>query len=573
MFQFLNDHCVEGWDNLILSDGIFDFVLRIDVRKNTYVLEYIKEDLPYSLKKEGQYGDFLHYLQNMLYSNTEGFSVENFFSEEFSEAMRLIRIIGALSVHNSYSVLCKLKMEEHIYYKRMLFYYDRDTGAGKGNDSKTHIQEHNILAFCEDVTVVSDFVSRYEDVAAVSGFVPEYADKCVVPEYNEIRKQKEELKALQDNIIYLAHEIRTPVNSIYGNLCILKMEEYQNNKYLGNALFSAEYLLQLVNGILNINELKNNKNVRKIEAVTLEDLLKYPKGIFEQMAEDKNIELQFFCDKPVYRYLYLNREIIQQILINLISNAIKYTDGGGRVFCRISEEYLEEKRVKFLLEVADTGIGMEEDFLIKKFSSVRKDYTREYRKKNVAGSGLGLSITRRLVELLHGSLKIVSQVECGTNILVELEVDGDDVRYDTYCLSRREKKKANTGGYTLVKRVLVAEDEDANMEIICKYLDKLGIEADKSYSGNEVVEIFARSIENYYDMILMDINMPDKGGIEAIRTIRGLDRKDKNLPVIAVTADTIDKQKMNDVSVKINGYITKPYRLEDIISALSKYQR
>ncbi len=237
--------------------------------------------------------------------------------------------------------------------------------------------------------------------------------------------------------------------------------------------------------------------------------------------------------------------------------------------CRITEIYLEEKRVKLLLEVTDTGIGIEEDFL----SDIWNAYTREYRMKGILGSGLGLMLTKRMVELLHGSIDIISRVGLGTKVSVELEVDGDDVLYARPASPADKKTTAQGRSPVLIKRALVAEDEESNMEIICRYLEQLGVAADRAYNGKDAIEIFEKSHTDYYHIILMDINMPGTDGIEAIRRIRNMERTDKTLPIIAVTAEIPGKEKEGALSAQIDGYLIKPYRMEDIRSVLLEYQK
>ncbi|MDE6662139.1 MAG: response regulator [Lachnospiraceae bacterium] len=380
----------------------------------------------------------------------------------------------------------------------------------------------------------------------------------------------EDEKILQDYAAYLTHEIKTPLNSICGNLDIIKREGCLDNEYLNNAILAADYLAHLVDSVMLIFGIENDTDVTKAHAVTPEEVFKSINGILEVAAAEKNIKLQFLFGEKVYQYLYLNRAAIQQIIINLISNSIKYTDEGGTVLCRIAQKYLEEKRVKLFLEVEDTGIGMEEEFV----SCVWDEFTREGRKEDAKGNGLGMSITKRLVELMNGSIKINTRPGHGTKVTIELDVDGDDIRYDLDAPPEKEEKQISEGirGYTLPKRVLVAEDERANMDIICKYLEILGIEADKAYDGDEVMEIFNKSEENRYDVILMDINLPEKSGMEAVREIRKSDREDNGIPIVIITADTLDRHRPDILSAKINGYIIKPYSLEDVRTVLLKYR-
>ena len=529
MFKFLKDRFEGKLVNLILPEGFFDFILFVNVRKGTYIRKYEKKRLPYGIPEEGRYDDLLKRMQERLCGG----------EEEFYENMKLIRILGALAVQEKYTVICSFRIGNHIYHKKITF-------IGNTFYKKTSKQKENVIVFCEDITGIFFDWEAGKDDSGTSG------------------RQRKKTEALQKRIEYLVHEIRTSLNSIYGSLTLLREEGYPENGYLDNAVLSAEYLRNLVNSVLDISALEG-RNAGKIEAVTLEELIKYPKGIFAQEIEKRGIRLRFLFGEPVYRYLYLNRMVVQQIIINLISNAVKYTEDGGQVVCRMTEDYKEEKRVRLLLEVSDTGIGIGEEFL----ADVWKEHTREGRGRRTEGSGLGLVLTKHLVELLHGTIRIETKKSLGTTVYVALEADGDDVLYE----SSEPLMEAGVEEEISIKRVLVAEDEDANMEILCRYLEKMGIAADKTYDGGEVLEIYRQSEEFYYDVILMDIHMPGGSGIEAIREIRNLGRKDSGLPIIAVTADILDKRMTGGVADIVNGYLVKPYCAEDIRSVLLQYRR
>lgn len=529
MIKFLKDRAGGKSVNLILPEGIFDFILFVNVRNGTYIRKCEKENLSYEIPEEGKYDDFLKGLQERLCGS----------EEEFHENMKLIRVLGALAVQENYSVICSFKLEDCIYHKKFTFI--RNTFWEKTSKQKEHI-----IIFCEDITGV--FSCRKAE--RENGHASE--------------QQKKTTEVLRKRIEYFVHEIRTSLNSIYGSLSLLREEWHPKNEYLDNALLSAEYLLNLVNSVLNISALEG-QGAGKIEAVTLEELVKHPKGIFAQETKRRNIRLQFLFGEPVYQYLYLNKVFLQQIVINLISNAVKYTEDGGQVVCRMTETYREEKRVSLFLEVSDTGIGMEEDFL----ADVWEAYTREGRRKGTNGNGLGLALTKHLVEMLHGTIRIETKKDLGTTVYVTLEADGDDVLYEAF----KQPKEVVREEAISIKRALVAEDEDANMEILCGYLDKMGIAADKTYDGDEVLEIFRQSEEFYYDVILVDIHMPGKSGIEAVREIRSMGRNDSGLPIIAVTGDVLDKRMAGELSAKVNGYLVKPCRAEDIRSVLLQCRR
>ena len=517
---------MKEWLRRILADEFFDFILYIDIRKNAYRKYSEKNDIPYTLPGQGTYKEFLCDMKNMLCGDEEA----------FSENMKLIRVLSVLEMQKKYEVFFRLKVQSHVYDKKAAFFY------GKEKDT--------LIVFCEDITGMAgcEGISKHE-------------------KESKDANAETEINRLKTYAAYFAHETRNSLHDIYGNLSILKQDAqdgYQDGRRLENAFYAAEYLLLLMNSTLDISILENDTDVTKIEAATLEELMWYPRKIFEQSALEKGISLQFYFEKPIYQYLYLNKDIIWQILINLLSNAIKYTNDGGKVVCRMTEEYLEEKRVKLLLEVTDTGIGMEEEFL----ADVWNAYARERRMKGSTGAGLGLMLTKRMVELLHGSINIVSQVETGTKVSVELEADGDDVLYTrpAWTVETRKPEKEEF----FIKRALVAEDEEANMEILCRYLEQLGVTADRAYNGSEAIELFEKSKEDYYHVMLIDINMPQMDGMETIHRIRNTDRADKRIPIIAVTAQIPDKERKEAFFTNVDGYLMKPYRLEDIRSMLLK---
>ena len=488
------------------AEEIFDFIFYININKGTYQRKCERKDLPYSLQKEGNYESLVQSLQSRLCADTE----------EFSENMELLNVLKKLSLRGEYAVQCRILIKGQIYHKRILFFQD--------------CRKENIIAFIEDVTGISD-----------GGRETSHSNMTA----------------------YLSHEIRTALNSLSGNLYALQAggEAFSKNRYLENAVFSVDYLKRLVNNTLQIYETENSIGVMKLEAVTLEELAEYPRRVFEKEAAEKNIQLQFLIKKPIYQYLYLCKDVVWQIITNLISNAIKYTGNGGTVTCYIKESYLEEKRIALLIEITDTGIGMEQTFL----SMAWEPYMREQQQEEVQGSGLGLAITKHLVELLQGNISIVSQIGLGTRVSVKLEADGDDVLYAAGP-SKSDLSKKSPEQTASIKRALIAEDEDKNREVLCGYLCELGIAADKAHNGREVIEIFEQSEENYYDVILMDIHMPDIGGMEAVRIIRSMDRKDSGLPIIAITAD------IEALSAEINDYLIKPYSMEDIRHILSKHR-
>ncbi len=370
-------------------------------------------------------------------------------------------------------------------------------------------------------------------------------------------------KAKQQFLSTMSHEIRTPLNAIINTAKMLK-EESPRPDQLENMdilLFSADNLLRLINDILDFSKIESGKI--EFEAIDFE-LLKLINGIrqsFEYDASRKGILLETVVAEEVPAVIRGDSVRLSQILINLIGNAIKFTSRGT---VSLTVELLEKKghNVSLGFKVSDTGIGIPETKIgeiFESFTQASSSTTRKY-----GGTGLGLAITRKLVELQGGTIRVESKVNQGSTFTV-------DLTFQTGESAKLEKTvKSHTGFRPLNGlKVLVVEDNLVNQRIVTKYLSKWNAQVDLAENGLRAVE---KVETNRYDVILMDLHMPEMSGYEATRTIREMQGEYyQKLPIIALTASVFMEEREKIYLFGMNGYVIKPFNPEDLYWKIAPY--
>lgn len=365
----------------------------------------------------------------------------------------------------------------------------------------------------------------------------------------------------------ISHDIRTPINGILGMLRIA--DTYPNdlkkqNECREKIWIASNYLVSLVNNVLNMNRLENKSIDLSEQPFNMIDLLMDITGMTDIQIEAQG--LHSVVDwKPGYiehRYLHGSVEGLYRILMNLNSNAIKYNKKGGTVYCRCMEKQREGDIIWFEFITADTGIGMDEEFLKHAFEPyIQKDNTTL---SSIKGVGLSLSIVKQTIELMGGSIRVESKLGEGTRytIMLPFKIDNNP---------QVEKKSLEHIALKGVKALLV-EDNDLNLEIAKFHLEQEDVKVYTAINGVEAVEMFERSEIGFYDIVLMDIMMPIMDGLEATRQIRSLNRADAlSVPIIAMSANAFEEDIKKSLEAGMNAHLIKPLDGKRVTDTMKEY--
>ena len=380
-------------------------------------------------------------------------------------------------------------------------------------------------------------------------------------------------KTQSEFLANMSHEIRTPINGILGMLQLTLMAEdlqADHRDNLTTAKNCADNLLRLINDILDISKLEAGKYNLREENFDLKAAIEETVAAQVPIATSKGISLDCTFGANIPALVRGDGQRIQQVLNCLLSNAIKFTtEGGVRVKVACLDDMLD--KVKLRIAVADTGIGIADEDRSKlfiRFSQVDASDTRKY-----GGSGLGLVITKQIVELMGGTITVLSKEGLGSTFIVEVPLKlikpADEAEEDTNAEESEDPAVFSLAGHSRA-RILVAEDEPVNQQVIGKLLGMAGYSYDIAENGEKAVELFR---QKEYQAALFDVQMPVMDGLAATQEIRAIELQEnrKRLPIIAVTARAMFGDKERILEAKLDDYIAKPYNLNDVVETLNKY--
>lgn len=350
----------------------------------------------------------------------------------------------------------------------------------------------------------------------------------------------------------MSHEIRTPMNAVIGiaDFGAEESTEPAIKDYFTKIKSSADYLLGILNDILDMSKIENGKVTLYPKPCKLEDFAESVNTIILPLMQKKNIDFRFELHDIYADTLIMDDMRVKQIFINLLSNSAKFTPDKGRVDFTVSQMPGKDSRIKTIFTVRDTGIGMSEEFIEHIYEPFVQERTVET--SSVQGTGLGLPISKNLVEIMGGTMSIESKLGEGTKITAEIEFDS--------AAAVGAQNQPNAAEFDFSgKRALIIEDHSINRILAVKVLKKAGFEADSAANGLEGLKKFMDSEDGYYDVVLMDIRMPVMGGLEAVRKIRALNRVDaKKVIILAMSANAYPEDIQNSLDAGMNGHVAKP---------------
>ncbi|AAW88095.1 two-component hybrid sensor histidine kinase [Aliivibrio fischeri ES114] len=393
--------------------------------------------------------------------------------------------------------------------------------------------------------------------------------------YQDLQQARNEAEAANKSksrfLASMSHEIRTPMNAVLGLLAILKDTTLKpNQKELVNtATDSSELLLSIINDILDFSRMEANTFYLENHIFNIHKSLNSVLKTFHPQAQNKQLELSLFIADNVPTYVQGDAHRLRQILLNLVGNSLKFTDDGQVQILVNAEEH--EGRIQLHCSVQDSGIGIQQEqleYLFDEFTMADNSFSRTHE-----GSGLGLAICQRLVHMMDGTITVNSQYGLGSEFSFNIQLDKATTKEINYLLSKEkiEQQKDIEQQKNCVfsdANILVVEDNHANQIVIKNTLNYAGYSIDIAQNGKEAI---TKAINTQYDLIFMDISMPEMDGMTATKKIRSLSDTHQNMPIIALTAHALSGDKERFIEAGMTDYLSKPFNRSDLLECLAKY--
>ena len=406
------------------------------------------------------------------------------------------------------------------------------------------------------------------------------ANRDVTEEKLRELKQEEELqeaKAKAENaseakssfLFNMSHDIRTPMNAIigYAELASRHLNDTEKlNRYLETIQVCGKQLLSLLGNVLNLARIENNKVEMEYTVSNVHENIGNCVAMFQQQTENKNQTLSLE-EHIIYPYVYMDAPHVSEICLNILSNAVKYTNAGGMISCNVTQTSCEKEGwCNMVITISDNGIGMSEEFQKHIFENFERE--RNTTACRIDGNGIGMGITKKLVDLMHGTIEVKSKQGEGSIFIVTIPCrkaseENALVKKDTHLQNH---------GCLKGSRILLAEDNEINAEVATELLKEEGCIVEVANDGVACIDMIEKADAGYYKMILMDIQMPVMNGYDATIAIRNLNNPKKaRIPIIAMTANAFAEDAKKALSVGMNDHVAKPIDMNILVPAMMKY--
>ena len=458
--------------------------------------------------------------------------------------------------------------------------------------SQEHIPENSITVECEipnytwyvDIIPEEGWTSIYQwmiviacsCITALMGATifnqlrsKKYREKQYAAELKKSAEQAKKASEAKTRFLFnMSHDIRTPMNAIIGFSDLLEKNlknEEKVREYLKKIKSSGNFLMTIINQVLEMARIESGTAILKTEAANLSELFYSVNTVLESDIQMKGIHCSVDTNVQ-HRYAVCDKTKLQEIYLNIMSNAIKYTPDGHSIHVTINETEFDDKKAQYVFVCEDTGIGMAPEYLPHIFDEFSREHTATENK--VSGTGLGLSIVKSFVELMNGKIHVESELGKGTKFTVEIPLE---LASEEDVCKKELPEQAFRTDKNIGKRILLAEDNELNAEIAMELLKEEGFLIDWVKDGQECFDKLEESDDGYYDLILMDIQMPILNGYDATAKIRQMENQKKAAtPIVAMTANSFDEDIEMTKKAGMNGFIAKPLDSEKMFTILKQ---
>ena len=371
----------------------------------------------------------------------------------------------------------------------------------------------------------------------------------------------------------MSHDIRTPMNAIIGftTLASKYVDDKERVKdYLEKIMQSSNHLLSLINDVLDMSRIESGKMTVEEKENNIISIIDEIKNIIQANLDTKELNFEMDVSNITNEDIYCDKLRLNQILLNLLSNAIKFTPNKGTITLKVTQKSNAKNGYGvYEFRVKDTGIGMSPEYL----KEVFEPFTRERNStvSGIQGTGLGMSITKSFVDMMGGHISVKSKLNEGTEFIVTLKFKLQEVNKEESKINNIEIINEDNDIEFKGKRILLVEDNPMNREIATEYLQDFGFIVESAENGKEACDILEKSEVGYYDLVLMDIQMPVMNGYEATKTIRKFENKEiANIPILAMTANAFEEDKRAALEAGMNGHLAKPVDINELKNILKK---
>ena len=421
--------------------------------------------------------------------------------------------------------------------------------------------------------IIAGIFSLILSIMTATIFYQLYSKKYREKQYiDELQKATEQARLANEAktkfLFRMSHDIRTPMNAIIGYSDLLEkhlQDEKKASAYLKKLQSSGNLLMTILNQVLEIARIESGTATLRLEAEDMEALFHSLYTVFESDIQQK--ELHYSEEIHIrHKYAVCDKTRLQEIQLNIVSNAIKYTPRGHTIHISLNEVASDDKQAQYVFTCTDTGIGMSEEYL----SHIFEEFSREETsvKNEVPGTGLGLPIVKSIIELMEGTIQVESKQNIGTKITVTLPFDIAEKKDVSGKQEPKQPSRAEEKPY----RILLAEDNALNAEIALELLKGAGFLVEHAADGQACVDMLSRAEEGYYDLILMDVQMPILNGYEATKKIRQLEnRKKAEIPILAMTANAFSEDQQAALEAGMNEHVAKPIDMNVLLRVMIKY--